>query len=91
MSTHTTEVVVPTGTPVTNTDEFQARCSCGWHGTIWQSRSLAQASANGHFVFPEMVVQSCNWVRNNGVVCERPTWLGYEQCRMHLDSGEARS
>jgi len=38
-------------------DVYYGRCAtCGWRGTNWASRELAQASANGHFVFPEMVV-----------------------------------
>jgi hypothetical protein len=37
---------------------YWGTCSCGWKGTPWESRETAQASANGHFVFPEMVVQS---------------------------------
>lgn len=51
---HTTEVVTLAA------DDggafYFARCSCGWKGTSWESRELAQASANGHYVFPEMVV-----------------------------------
>jgi hypothetical protein len=40
-------------------DVYYGRCAtCGWRGTNWKGRDLAQASANGHFVFPEMVVPS---------------------------------
>lgn len=35
---------------------YRGTCSCGWQGTHWESRELAQASATGHYVFPEMVV-----------------------------------
>jgi len=35
---------------------YWGTCACGWVGTKWESRELAQASTTGHYVFPEMVV-----------------------------------
>jgi len=56
MNEHRT--VVSVGTHPTEPTLYWGACSCGWVGTKWESRELAQASANGHFVFPEMVVKS---------------------------------
>lgn len=57
-SVHRTTVAV--GHPPTADDKvlYWGTCSCGWVGDKWGSRDLAQASANGHFVFPELVVKS---------------------------------
>ncbi len=49
---------VATGQEPGEAVRYWGTCSCGWLGTAWESRELAQASTTGHYVFPEMVVQS---------------------------------